>query len=283
MTTETTPTQTTETNETTPPTSETNTNVDVNTDVNSTETTDTTNQTEETQEKKDVTANKKVSQEDFNAVYFKMKQAERERDALKAQDTGATGAQPAQETQPAPAGNKAPVLEDFDYDESAYNQAQIAYQVQEQVNKVLDSRKTQDAASVQEKLNKEITQSFNTKAVEYAASNPDYEKAIAQAGNIQMSPVIQEVLLYSDKGPQLDHMLLSNPALIDKLNQMTPMQATMELGRLEQSVGTKTVQQSSAPDVIENNTGAALNTGNSDYNENCSMEEYYAAHEAKQK
>jgi hypothetical protein len=232
---------------------------------------------------KSATASNTVSQEEFNKLYFQLKQAERERDA----------AQSAKESKKEVSAPKvAPTLEDFDFDDDKFNAAAFEFKVAEQVAAALEVQKQH---SVQEKIaaaKQEVAQTFNQRAVEYAAKNPSYEQAIAAAGSEAVfSSHIQEVVLQSEVGPAIDHKLLSDPALLHKLNTMNTTQAIMELARIEASLtsasptakATAPVKVSNAPEPIETVGGGGRASDDYAYNENMDMADYYAAHQAKLK
>jgi len=225
-----------------------------------------------------VTEAKVVSQEDFNKLYFQLKQLERENKVLS--DTKPTHVDtPVDKVEE-------PTLEQFDYDENEYLNAKIQHQVSEQVELALASQASTVEKNEALRIQQEVTTSFNDKAVAYAATNPDYETAIMASNGMTFAPHIQEVLLSSEKGPQLDHMLLSDPMLAQKLNQMTPTQAIMEMGRMEHTISTPvaaTKLVSSAPEPIETTGGAGHVSGDYRYDENVGMADYYAQHQANLK
>ncbi len=236
--------------------------------------------TEQVTETTDETS-KTVSQDDFNALYFKMKQAERELSTLR--EAGDTPVIDINET---PTPEKEVTLESFDYDDEAYNKALVAEQVKTQVAAALAA---QNAASTQSTLaaqQKQLTTDFNNKATAFAATNPDYEKAIAASGGVAFANHIQEVILQSEFGPQLDYAILSNPTIFTQLHSLTPTQAIMELGRMESSFktpATQPAQVSQAPEPFSTGGGTANTGSDYRYDENQSMDAYYANYMAEQK
>jgi hypothetical protein len=213
------------------------------------------------------------TQAEYNALYFQLKQKEREMEA--SQST------PSQEPTPSSDTSDAPTLEDHDFDNEAFMQASIQHQVNQQVASALDKQKVNSEKAAQATQAQEIEDTFNGRAVEYASTNPDYEKAIEASNGMQFASHIQEALLSSEVGPQLDYMLLSDPALATKLNNMTPTQALMHMGKMESTIGSKTTKSaakviSNAPAPIVQTGGATRTQPDYRYDDSLSFDEYEA-------
>lgn len=185
---------------------------------------------------------KPLTQEEFNQLYFKQKQAEREKLALE-QELAKLKAEKEQPKQP----EKPKTLEDFDFDDDAFHE----WKVQDQVNKALAAREADQAK--QQQLNqqqealKAIQTSFVEKEVEYHKANPDYQKAIDEnSALVQFSKELGQVVL--EEGPELDHYLLRNPQVADKLNGLSGYKLGVEIAKITSSMSKpKPVQQSKAP------------------------------------
>lgn len=245
-------------------------------------------QESETQEQKEAREEeeRRVSQEEFNKLYFQMKQAERERDAAlkKAQEREAAKAKEAAE-------RGAPKLEDFDYDEDKYRDAMFEYKVQQEVNRKFQEREEAERERQIKQKEAEIINGFNERASAYAAQNPDYEKAIQIAGESAAYPThVQEVILTSDHGPQIDYALLTDPDLLNRVSNMSPTSAIMELARLESKFTQqpakaaeqkKEVKVSKAPNPVPV-AGGGGRASDYKYNTEMSAEDYYAAYMAEQ-
>ncbi len=232
------------------------------------ETVETVDEVVETPTEETTQAAKTVSQEDFNALYFKLKQSERELEATKKAEAPTTEVTPAKEIN----------IEDFDYDDDAYNNAVMQHQIETQVAAALKAQNTVTEQTTAKQKQDEVASTFNNRAVAYASTNPEYEKAIAAANGVQFANHIQEVILTSDVGPQLDHMLLSDPTLITKLHELTPTAAIMELGRMEakfSAPATAKAQVSTAPAPFETGGGGVSTGGDFRYDDNMDMDTYY--------
>lgn len=179
--------------------------------------------------------------------------------------------------------NARPTLEQFEYDEAAHRVAEDAY-VQQQINTQVEAGfKARDEATAQAKQQDELNQikdSWNDKESAYAAENPEYQQLIIETGDPGYSPAVEQALLTSDNGPALEHHLLANPEIRNKLSAMTGFQAAVEMGKLEASLTGRSSQGSQkpvskAPPPIETvGGGGGSTTVDVRYDPNISMEEF---------
>lgn len=225
-------------------------------------------------------AEKQISQDEFNKLYFQLKQAERERDAaLKKKEAEQT---PAKETK------AEPKLEDFEYDKEQYTQAMIDYKINEKVQEALSNQANSQKQTQAQAEQAAINATFNEKAAAFASTNPDYEKVIeANGANAVYSQTLREAIITSEYGPQLDYAMLSNPQLLDKLNSLSPVQAAREIGKLEASytkpTPTPAKKVSSAPEPVPVSGGGGRASSDYSYNEEMDMNSYYEAYMAAQR
>ncbi len=139
--------------------------------------------------------------------------------------------------QPAPAKQEAakpeaqtprPKLEDFNYDEAAYEAALDAY-YEKKADEIVDRKLT---AREQERLKAERVKSWKAREAEFIAKTPDYIQLAYYAPiNDAMASVIQE----SEFGPQIAYHLgkPENRAEAERIAQLDPVRAAREIGRLE--------------------------------------------------
>jgi hypothetical protein len=207
--------------------------------------------------------------EEFNQQYFKAKQAEREAEALRKQ----LAEYQAPKATPTTAPDKNKTLEDFDFDDAAYSEYVIDQKVEAKLaayaTKQQEAQKATAAQTAQEALN----QSFNTKANEYATQNPSYGEAMANAANVQYSPGLSEAVL--NEGPALDHHLLTNPQLVDKLNGLSSYALGKELATVVGNLSkAATTRQTNAPVPPPVSTGGSRTAADAS-DPALSAEEYY--------
>jgi hypothetical protein len=138
----------------------------------------------------------------------------------------------------------APKLEDFDHDEELFNQASIKYQVAEAVTAQAVERQNEasqaNAAKTQEAFNERIT----------ALGKEDFDVV---AGKIPALPAgVAKALAESENGAELIYHLGEHLDVADKIANMSPGAAMMELGSIASNMNTKPeIKHSAAPDPIE--------------------------------
>jgi len=127
-----------------------------------------------------------------------------------------------------------PQLEDYDYDQNAYQQAVVAYNAQ------LNQRTVQQALSQQEKFqveqlrkqaNNAAVDAFKERSAAFASEVPDFMQKVGNPQFVQ-GQAMQQAIILSDNGPALAYHLASNPQKAAAINNMAPGLAMMELGRL---------------------------------------------------
>ncbi len=147
--------------------------------------------------------------------------------------------------------SKAPTLEDHDFDEAAFSAATIKHQVAEAVKE-----QTETSRQAAAKVSAEQSQAaFNERIV--ALNKPDF----ADVANAipQLPNGVADALVQSENGAELIYHLGTHLDAADKLANMSPQQAMMELGRISVGMTAKPeVKTSAAPDPI-----APLNSGGS--------------------
>lgn len=147
--------------------------------------------------------------------------------------------------------SEAPKLEDFDHDEEKFNSALIDHKVSQAV-KAQEVKSQENARTLSAQ---EAQRTFNERIV--ALNNPDFAD-IANAVP-ELPAGVADALVQSENGPELIVHLGTHLDMADKLANMTPHAAIMELGRISANMSAKQdVKPSAAPDPIE-----PLNSGGS--------------------
>jgi hypothetical protein len=171
----------------------------------------------------------KFVQERINELTKARRQAERERDAYAEQLRNYQS----QQQQQAPATDKAPALEDFNYDMTAWGAALIQHgaKVAEQnVEKKFSERQQQSSQH-------QMLSQYEAKEREYAAANPDYaEAAEALSSSVRMHPATLEVIALSDFGPAIVKHLGTHLDVADRISRLPTHLAAAELARIEAQV-----------------------------------------------
>lgn len=139
---------------------------------------------------------------------------------------------------------KAPVLDDFDFDDAAFNQANIQYQVQQELSKQTALQRQSDS---DDKL-RQASHDFNQKVSKFGKED-FFEKADSIP---DLPPGVADALMQSDIGPELIYHLADHLDQADALSGMTPAAAIMELGRMHSTMtANKNIEPSAAPDPIQ--------------------------------
>lgn len=119
-----------------------------------------------------------------------------------------------------------PRLEDFNYDESAYQAALFEHASAEAARKVREELKRED----EQRKQSERVKSWKARESEFRTKNPDYEDVAYYAPiNEAMADIIQE----SELGPQVAYYLGKNLDEARAITEMSPTQAARALGRIE--------------------------------------------------
>jgi len=164
-----------------------------------------------------------------------------------------------QASKPAPEADKAPKEEDFGGDWGKYIAATAAYEAAKAVKGSLDAdRKTANEAKVTE-LRSEILSDFEERTEAFKAKATDFEDVIGEYVNKggKFSDVVRELVMESDLGPQLTYHLAKNPAVANKLNSLSPLQAAKEFARLEDTLSKPSKATQAKPPITPPKGGAS--------------------------
>ena len=166
---------------------------------------------------------------------------------------------------------KAPTLEDFDYDDTAYNSALIDHKVKQGVAAESERLQKQGLASQQVQAQQAVAQAFDAKVAECTAKNADYQDKVAQLPQFNADTL--SAIMASEQGADLAYALAERLDLADEIANASPMVAAMKLGELSAQLKvTPQIKPSAAPAPIEPvSSGGALSK---DVGE-MSMEELY--------
>lgn len=139
---------------------------------------------------------------------------------------------------------KAPVLDDFDFDDDAFNKANIQYHVQQELSKQNVLRKQSDSDDEM----RQASDAFNQKVSKFGKED-FFEKANSIP---DLPPGVADALMQSDMGPELIYHLADHLDQADALAGMTPAAAMMELGKIHSTMtASKNIEPSAAPDPIQ--------------------------------
>jgi phage-related minor tail protein len=158
-----------------------------------------------------------------------------------------------------PAETKAPTLEDYDYDESAFNAASISHQVKQGM--ALESQRLQQEGITtrQEAANQQRADTFNAQVAEVTLKHPDYQERIKTLPEFKQDTL--DAIMSSEKGAEIALALSDQLDLAEEIANASPMVAAMKLGELSARLNIKpTIRTSAAPSPIEPlSSGGSLN------------------------
>ena len=141
-----------------------------------------------------------------------------------------------------------PTLEDYDYDDEAFNQATVNYQVQEQVAVELANQRTKQSQLEQKAKQQQALDTFNERAL--ALAKDDFAD---KANAIPELPVgVAGAIIALENGAEMVYHLGTHLDKADALASMSPMAAMMEVGRISTSMSVKPeIKLSAAPSPIQ--------------------------------
>ena len=227
------------------------------------------------------TQNETVPKKDFNKVYWQKKELERKLQAVEEERQNQSVQQtlsPQEEKK-----EEAPQLEDFDYDQEEYTKALIDYQVKQQVSRSLTQDRQQQERIRQQEEERKLNQSFNERYSDYISNNPEYRELAEQFGGKVYNNTVNQAIFHDENGPAVDHYLLKNPDVAERINNMNSIRATIEIGKISADISKKlqpkTTQAPKPFDTVSGGAGAVASDVR--YDPNVSMKDYYNAANAR--
>lgn len=151
------------------------------------------------------------------------RQAERERDEAIAQLNGArkSGEPPADK----------PIPDKFaDYGD--YVEALTDWKADQRDAKRSESEASRSAQRADQLRGQE----WQSKVAATSATIPDYADVVGKS-ELPVAGHVAEALMDADRGPELAYHLAQNPETVDRLNDMSPARAAIELGKIEATLG----------------------------------------------
>jgi hypothetical protein len=153
---------------------------------------------------------------------------------------------------------KAPTLEDFDYDEAAFQSASISHQVKTGVAAESQRLQQQSVTAQQVQAQQAAAEAFDVQVAACTAKNADYQEKVAQLPQFNADTL--GAIMASEQGADLAYELAGRLDLADEIANASPMVAAMKLGELSaQLKAVPNIKPSAAPAPIEPvSSGGAL-------------------------
>lgn len=118
------------------------------------------------------------------------------------------------------------------YDDEKYDAAMDQY-IQSLVDSKIQGIETKIEQKARLKQENEKRQGYGEKLADYAARNPDFEKRYVEAGKPQLPPHVDEFLVDSELGPEIENELYGDLDALSKVLKSSPMEASRLLARIE--------------------------------------------------
>ncbi len=155
--------------------------------------------------------------------------------------------------------DKAPREEDFNGDWGKFIAASAAYEAAKAVKDTLRSDKEGDAKTRAAEIQAEIQADFKERAEAYKATAKDFDEVIGKFvdGGGKFTDTVRDLVLESDKGPELAYFLAKNPAVAKNLNSLSEREAAKQIGALEATLSRPQAKTTKAPPPIRPPSGGA--------------------------
>jgi len=136
---------------------------------------------------------------------------------------------------------KMPTLEEFDYDQTQYTQAMAEYNAAANRSAVQDALTDQQrfqADQAKKEAQQAMVQAFTERTGAFRDEHADFD-TVVQDPNFKQGAAMTQAILIADNGPAIAYHLAKNPGLTNDINQMNPVAAAMELGRISGRLATE--------------------------------------------
>ena len=126
---------------------------------------------------------------------------------------------------------KKPSAADFsDYD--TYVEALAEWKAEQKVSEALERRQQSSEQAKKAAEAREVAKAWTERQNAARSVFSDYDAVVGSA-DVTITPAVSDILLTSDKGPEVAYYLAKNPTVVERLNALSPTAAAREIGRLE--------------------------------------------------
>jgi hypothetical protein len=128
----------------------------------------------------------------------------------------------------------------------------------EYVEALTDWKLEQREKAVQEKQQKEklfteqekIVKSHSERVKSFAEKTEDFQEVIEAVDDVPLSSALQQMIVTSDKGPELMYELAKNREEYERIAKLSPIAAARELGKIEARIESKSSEAKPEPKKI---------------------------------
>ena len=181
-----------------------------------------------------------------------------------------------------PGVDRPPIETDFPNDYLAFEAARTEWNVRNAIRDEIGKRERTSREVQLREIRQERAEAYEESATQVRERIPDFDKVLAAAQSVQISPALGEEIMSSDKAALLQYHLAQKPDLVRELNGLSGRELAREIGRLEARVhlptAKKATEASAPPSEVKGAAAAPIDprVGPDDINA-------YAAWRAKQK
>lgn len=128
---------------------------------------------------------------------------------------------------------KPPNEKDFEGDYLKYERALTVYEMRKAnaEDRVKEAGTRQQAVEAERR--RAAVEAHQDRVEEFREKAKDFDTVLKGAADLKASPVVEDLVLESDKSAHLVYYLAKNPQRLQALNGMTERQAAREIGRIE--------------------------------------------------
>ena len=121
------------------------------------------------------------------------------------------------------------------YDE--YVEALAEWKTDQRVSESFKRRDAERSQAAQDRAADAREQAWQARQIEFRKSNPDYDSAFSSLAGKLPNHVV-ETIGDSDFGPHVVYHLAKHPETVRRINELSPLAAAREIGRIEASLST---------------------------------------------
>jgi hypothetical protein len=114
-------------------------------------------------------------------------------------------------------------------DDSSYIDALTDWKLEQKLPQIVEKANAQ-------RVQNTVQADFAQREIKTKQDYPDYDDVISENGNIPVPRETVEAILLSEHGPDIRYYLAKNPEQAQALNQMSPISAVREIGRIEERI-----------------------------------------------
>ena len=131
-----------------------------------------------------------------------------------------------------------PKLEQFDYDEGAFQAAVAQYNAamtQRTVQTAMSAQQRATAQQLQQNAQRLSLETFSERAAQFQAEHPDFQQVVSNR-SVRMNDTVAQAVVVAPEGPAVAYHLGKNPAVAAELSALPPTLALVRFGMLAQQL-----------------------------------------------